>query len=537
MFKLQDPLLPQYPNPVLSDRGMVITGNTAASSAGLQMLRLGGNAIDAAIATAATLTVTEPTTNGLGGDAMVLAWIDGQCIGLNASGSAPLLLSRDAVIQKHGNATALPMWGWTPVTVPGQIAGWEVLHQRHGKLPFAQCLQPAIEYATNGFVVGVTLARFWEAAAQRFREADDSSGQFDAWFSTFTLEGKTPQAGERITFPDHAKTLRRIADQGSSVFYHGELAQHIDESSRKQGGFLRFEDLKAYQPQWVTPMTLDYRGSTVIELPPNTQGAITLIALNILRQFPTLKPNSTESLHRIFESIKQAYIEGFSAISDPQHLRIDLNKLLTPAYGKAHARRIQRTAVPMHDLNPASSDTVYLCTADAEGNLVSMIQSNYAGFGSGIVIPGTGIALNNRGAKFSMDPLHINALLPGKQPFHTIIPGMMTHPDGSMTAFGVMGGHMQPQGHLQMIIDLVDYGYDPQKALSLPRWQCLENGQFVVEPGFDSRIIQALRQRGHEVTLASDKAGFGRGQIIHRLPNGTLVGGCDPRTDSLISCY
>ena len=537
MIDLHDPSFPQTPNPVLSRHGMVITGNAAASSAGLWILRQGGNAVDAAIATAATLTVTEPTTNGLGGDAMVLVWKNGECFALNASGGAPSALSMDAVKAKHGNVNAMPMLGWTPITVPGQVAGWEALHRRFGKLPFAQCLQPAIEAASNGFVVGVTLARFWANAAKRFTDADDHSGQFDAWFSTFTPNGKTPQPGDVIRFPEHARTLQRIAQYGAQDFYQGELALAIAKSAQRHGGFLSSTDLAAYQPRWIDPLSLDYRGSTIYELPPNTQGAITLIALNILRQFPSLKPNHTETLHRMFEATKQAYVEGFAAITDPLQMNTDLRGLLTEEYGKTHARRIQKQAVPMSGLNPASSDTVYLCTADAEGTLVSMIQSNYAGFGSGIVVEGTGIALNNRGAKFSLDPSHINALLPGKQPFHTIIPGMMTHPDGSVTAFGVMGGHMQPQGHLQMITHLIDFGTNPQTALALPRWQCLEDGKFVLEPGFDSRVVRALRQRGHDITLASDKASFGRGQIIHRLPNGTLVGGCDPRTDSLISCY
>ncbi len=537
MIDLKDPSIPYTANPVLARHGMVITGNAAASSAGLSILRQGGNAIDAAIATAATLTVTEPTTNGLGGDAMVLVWKDGQCRALNASGYAPATLSVDAIKAKHGEVNAMPQLGWTPITVPGQIAGWEALHRRYGKLSFAQCLQPAIDAATTGFVVGVTLARFWANAAKRYKESDDHSGQFDAWFSTFAPNGQTPQAGDVVKFPDHAKTLQRIAQYGSQDFYQGEIAQAIAKSAQRHGGFLSYPDLASYQPRWTDPLTLDYRGSMIYELPPNTQGAITLIALNILRQFPTLKPHSTETLHRMFESTKQAYVEGFAAITDPLHMTTDLRSLLTEDYGKIHAQRIQKQAVPMANLNPASSDTVYLCTADEEGTLVSMIQSNYAGFGSGIVVEGTGIALNNRGAKFSLDPSHINALLPGKQPFHTIIPGMMNHPDGSVTAFGVMGGHMQPQGHLQMITKLIDFGVNPQTALALPRWQCLEDGKFVIEPGFDSRIIRALRQRGHDITIATDKAGFGRGQIIHRLPNGTLVGGCDPRTDSLISCY
>jgi gamma-glutamyltranspeptidase/glutathione hydrolase len=464
-------------------------------------------------------------------------WKDGQCTALNASGYAPSSLLIDAIKAKHGEVTSLPLLGWTPVTVPGQIAGWEALHRRYGKLPFAQCLQPAIDAATNGFVVGVTLARFWANAAKRFAEADDHSGQYEAWFSTFAPNGTTPQTGELIRFPDHAKTLRRMAQHGAHDFYHDEIAQAIVKSSQRHGGFLTLSDLKNYQPRWIDPLTLEYRSSTIYELPPNTQGAITLIALNILRQFPTLKPHHTETLHRMFEATKQAYVEGFAAITDPLHMKTDLRGLLTETYGKVHAQCIQKQAIHMSNLNPASSDTVYLCTADAEGTMVSMIQSNYAGFGSGIVVEGTGIALNNRVAKFALDSYHINALKPGKQPFHTIIPGMMTHPDGSVTAFGVMGGHMQPQGHLQMITNLIDFGFNPQTALALPRWQCLEDGKFVIEPGLDPRVLRALRQRGHDITIATDKAGFGRGQIIHRIPNGTLVGGCDPRTDSLISCY
>ena len=522
-------------NLILAKNGMVATGSTLASSAGLEILRKGGNAVDAAIATAAALTVVEPTANGLGGDCFAIVWMNKKIIGLNASGYSPTNLTLENVRMKHGEVDKMPMFDWTPVMVPGQIKGWEALSQRFGKLSLSECLQPAIRYATEGYPVGSTLAMGWKASVVRYLEKEENHPRFDGWKATFLFDGKAPQFGEIVKLPDHANTLQLIAKFGCDVFYKGEIADRIVNESKKYAGFFEKSDLEDYEVEWVEPISTNYRGFDVLELPANTQGPITLMALNILKQFTLENHQSIDSIHKQIESIKMAFADGLEHISDPSITNID--SLLSDDYGISRSKQLKKNAQIYTPLSPYSSGTVYLATADNEGNMVSFIQSNYTGFGSGMVVPGTGIAMNNRGAQFSLNENHINVVAPRKKTLHTIIPGFLMKDGEAIGPFGIMGGFMQPQAHLQVLSHMIDFHLNPQAALDVPRWQWIEGMKIWVEESFDRKLIKQLISRGHEVEVSKQVGSFGRGQVIVRLRNGTLVGGCESRTDSNIACY
>ncbi len=522
-------------NLILAKNGMVATGSTLASSAGLEILRKGGNAVDAAIATAAALTVVEPTANGLGGDCFAIVWMNKKIFGLNASGYSPENLTLNNVRAKHGDIEKMPMVDWTPVMVPGQIKGWESLSQRFGKLSLSECLEPAIRYAQEGYPVGSTLAMGWKASVVRYLEKEEKHPRFDGWKDTFLFDGKAPEFGDIVRLPDHAKTLGLIAKFGSDVFYKGEIANRIVEESKKFSGFFEKADLEGYDVEWVDPIFADYRGYDVLELPANTQGPITLMALNILKQFNLDKHQSIDSIHKQIESIKMAFADGLEHISDPTVTNIA--DLLSDEYGITRSKQLKKRAQIFTPLTPHSSGTVYLATADNEGNMVSLIQSNYTGFGSGMVVPGTGIAMNNRGAQFSLNERHINVVAPRKKTLHTIIPGFLMKDGEAIGPFGIMGGFMQPQAHLQVLSHIIDFHLNPQAALDVPRWQWIEGKKIWVEESFDRKLMKQLINRGHEVEFSKQVGLFGRGQVIVRLNNGTLVGGCESRTDSNIACY
>ncbi len=518
--------------PVLARNGMVCTGNNLASSAGLQILREGGNAVDAAIATAAALTVVEPTANGLGSDAFAIVWCRDRLYGLNSSGRAPMALSPEAL--REQGLTSMPMYGWTPVTVPGAPKAWSALSERFGCLPFAQVLAPAIAYARDGYPVAPETARMWKRALRNYQRQNDPA--FAEWFRTFTVGGKAPEPGQLVLQPEQADSLEEIAETGSQSFYSGRLAEQMEKDSLEHGGYLRKDDLESHTAQWVEPVSIPYRGYDVWELPPNGQGMVALMALNILKEFPFSQPDEL-LFHHQFEAIKMAFADGLHQITDPRYLRMDLQSLLSPEYGRLRAGEITESAREPGIFAPPKSGTVYLCTADAEGNMVSFIQSNYMGFGSGVVVKGTGIALQNRGYDFSLDPQHVNVLAPGKKTYHTIIPGFLTKGGKAVGPFGVMGGYMQPQGHVQVIMNLVDFHLNPQQALDAPRWQWIKGREFQVEHGFDADIARRLQARGHQIQVNLDPASFGRGQMILRMENGTLVGGCESRTDSAIASW
>lgn len=516
-------------------RGMVCASQPLAAQAGLDMLKQGGNAVDAAVATAASLTVLEPTSNGIGGDAFALVWANDRLHGLNSSGPAPAAISIDEV--KRRGHEKMPTSGWLPVTVPGAPRAWAELSARFGKLPFAKLLEPAIQYAREGYPVSPTLGRNWAGAANRLNR-DWQGREFRAWNETFTIEGNMPRIGQVWRSADHARTLEAIANSKAADFYEGELAERIDRCAREHGGFLRKADLQQYQAEWVEPVGLHYKGYDVWELPPNGQGLNALMALQLMKTFPVERMDPAEVSHLQIEAIKLAFADGFHYITDPRYMRIGAEALLSESYAETRRRLItDRAAVPRFG-TPTPGGTVYLAAADGEGNMVSYIQSNYQGFGSGIVIPGTGIAMQNRGSEFSLDPEHANALQPRKRTYHTIIPGFLTREGRAVGPFGVMGGFMQPQGHLQLLMNAIDSKLNPQAVLDAPRWMWTEHLTIKVELNVPDSIAEALADRGHRIVRAKDERGFGRGQIIWRdADSGVLAGATDPRTDGSVASW
>ncbi len=520
---------------ITAKNGMVATGSALASAAGLEVLRKGGNAIDAAVATAAALTVVEPTANGLGSDCFALVWVKDELHGLNASGYSPMNISREDVLAKSKDGK-MPLFGWTPIMVPGAVKGWTRLVKRFGKLSLAEDLAPAIRYAEEGYPLSPILAKGFKASVKRYGDFKDDPA-FAEWFNTFTPNGKCPEFGDIITLKNHAKTLRLIAESNGDAFYKGEIADAIVKQSQRDGGYFCKEDFAQYDCQWVKPISVNYRGYDVWEIPPNGQGITALMALNILKEFDFKAKDSTETYHKQFEAMKLAFADAKHYVTDPRKMKIDYNDLLAPEYGAERAKLITEEAGMPDPGTPPSHGTVYLCTADGEGNMVSMIQSNYMGFGSGIVVEGYGVALQNRGADFTLNEEDANVLEPHKKSYHTIIPGFLTKDNKAVGPFGVMGGYMQPQGHVQVVMNMIDFHLNPQQALDAPRWQWTSGKKFLLELSFDNAIAQQLAAKGHEVSYALNGMGFGRGEIIIRLDNGVLVGGTESRTDANISAY
>ncbi|WP_345465880.1 gamma-glutamyltransferase family protein [Deinococcus carri] len=512
---------------------MVATSQPLAAQAGLFILREGGNAVDAAIATAAALTVVEPTSNGIGGDLFALVWADGELHGLNASGRSPALLGLGALADGQ-----LPAYGWLPVTVPGAPRGWADLHARFGRLPFERLLAPAVHYARHGYPLSPVLAENWRRAAQAYRRREGQ--EFAAWLDTFAPPGFGAQAGEVWASEGHARTLEQIAASQGAAFYEGDLARQMDAHAQATGGLLRLDDLAAHESEWVTPIRTEYRGHLVHEIPPNGQGLTALIALGILNglELPDHRDDSW-GLHLQIEAIKLAFADAQKYIADPQHVDVPVERLLSEGYLAARRARIGETALEPEAGDPNAHGTVFLTTADADGQMVSLIQSNYMGFGSGVVIPGTGIALQNRGHNFNLEAGHANVLAPRKRPYHTIIPGFLTRTDGTPVGpFGVMGGFMQPQGHVQVVLNTVRYGMNPQQALDAPRWQWLQGRVVEVEHELGGPLSRALAARGHEVRVGLNPNAFGRGQIIWRDPKtGVLTGGSESRADGQVAAF
>ena len=509
-------------------RGAVATSQPLAAQAGLEILKIGGNAVDAAIATAIALTVLEPTSNGIGGDAFALVWDGGKLHGLNASGRAPSNINLGLFANQ--GLTSIPMRGWLPVTVPGAPSAWTELHAKFGRLEFERLFEAAITYARDGFPVSPTLAQNWGNAARAYSSL--TAPEFQGWFDTFTKSGRAPRAGEMFRLPDHAKTLELIAKTRGQAFYGGELAQQIEAFAAKTGGLISAADLQTHTPDWVDPISTNYRGFDVWEIPPNGQGIAALAALNILEGFDLARHprDSAKSYHLQLEAMKLAFMDARAYVADHNRSEVPIAGMISKDYASERRKFISETALEPSPGTPPRGGTVYLCTADSEGMMVSYIQSNYAGFGSGVVVPGTGIALQNRGANFSLDPNHPNHLEPGKRPYHTIIPGFLSKDGRAMGPFGVMGGFMQPQGHLQMIVNTVDYDLNPQASLDAPRWQWLEGKRIELELHTPTHIAEGLRERGHQVFMQLEKGSFGRGQIIWRL-NDVLVAASDSRTD------
>ncbi|NLC45308.1 MAG: gamma-glutamyltransferase family protein [Clostridiales bacterium] len=532
-----NPSLYTYPsrrNVVYAKKGMIATSQPMAAQAGLAVLKSGGNAIDAAVAAAACLTVVEPTSNGIGGDLFALVWTGGKLYGLNSSGPAPKLISAKQLRDK--GYTEMPTHGWAPVTVPGIPAGWATLSEKFGRLSLKASLIPAINYAREGYPVSLTTSQNWQTAHESYKKLLKGD-EFKHWFETFAPNGRAPKPGEIWRSDDHALSLESIGDSNGKSFYQGELADKIDDFSRQYGGHLRKDDLLNFKPQWVEPISINYRGYDVWEIPPNGHGIVALMALNIAKGFEFTDKENIDTYHKQIEAMKLAYIDGKQYISDPMAMGVKIEELLSESYAVKRRELISDGAMMPEPGNPSQGGTVYLATADGEGNMVSLIQSNYKGFGSGLVVPGTGIALHNRGNNFVLDENHCNCVAGGKRPYHTIIPGFLTKKGKAVGPFGVMGGFMQPQGHMQVIMNTIDFHMNPQQALDAPRWQWIEGKQIQVEPNFPVSIMEELIKKGHQVSVQEDINKFGRGQIIWRTDEGSLCGGTEPRTDGSIAVW
>lgn len=498
-------------------RHLVATSQPLAVQAGVDALRRGGNAVDAALATAITLTVVEPTSNGIGSDAFAIVWDGERPVGINGSGRAPAGWTRE----RFERYERMPSFGWDTVTVPGAVSVWVALSSRFGRLPFADLFGAAIGYAEDGYQVGPVTARAWRDAEEGYREYPDFVRHFLP----------APMAGQRVRLPATARTLREIAETGGESFYRGALADRIEHAAIEGGGALRASDLAMHQADWVDPIAQPYRQAVVHEIPPNGQGLAALIALGILAHLPVESPDSADTLHRHIEAMKIALGAAADHIADSRAMRVTPEALLDTRSLARAAARITRTAAARPPVTlPISRDTVYLSTADASGMMVSFIQSNYYGFGSGIVVPNTGIALQNRGAGFVLDPRHPNCVAPGKRPFHTIIPGFVTVHGRPSLSFGVMGGQMQAQGHVQMVTRIFDHGQNPQAASDAPRWRIEPDFSVALEHSIDRAVAADLAARGHRVFIDPSSRGFGGAQLILSTEDG-YVGGSDHRKE------
>jgi gamma-glutamyltranspeptidase/glutathione hydrolase len=538
-FRISGTRYPSRRSPVACRRGMVATSQPLAAMAGVRVLLGGGNAVDAAIATAAALNVVEPMSTGIGGDAFALIYMadSGEVRALNGSGRAPLAATPE-LYRRRGH-TEVPLYDILAVTVPGAVDAWTTALDAYGTRSLAEVLAPAIEYAEDGFPVSEVVAAAWHTIAPRLRD-DPAAAR------TYLVDGLyAPLPGEVFRQPNLARTLRQIADGGRDAFYRGPIAEAIVATSDALGGLLTLEDFARHQSTWEEPISANYRGYTVFECPPNGQGLAALLALNILADddLAALGPDSPDALHLQIEAMRLAFADAFTYIGDPHHVEVPVEALLSSRYAEArrmlidprYAARSVRAGVP-----PVGEDTVYLTVVDEDGNAVSFINSLYHGFGAGIVAGETGIALQNRGACFVLDEGHANCLAPGKRPYHTIIPCMVLQDRWLWASFGVMGGFMQPQGHLQVLVNMIDFGMTPQEALDAPRFEVLTDLERVaLERTFDPALRAELIARGHRVVDSEASLfGFGGGQIIQIDQNsGARIGGSDPRKDGCAIGY
>lgn len=532
-----DPLTYHYfsrRNVVYAKNGMVCTGNPLAAQAGLDVLRRGGNAIDAAVAAASTLTVVEPTANGIGSDAFAILYTGGKLYGLNSSGPSPMSISAEEV--RSRGFDQMPEDGVIPVKVPGAPGAWAALSKRFGSMPLTETMATAIRYAEEGYPIEPGVGSGWKSSFARCKKAADRFPEVNSWFETFAPDGRPLEVGELLRLPGHARTLRAIAESNAEEFYRGSLAEEIDRFIKQHGGFLSKEDLAAFYPEWVQPLTTDYHGYTVCEIPPNGHGITVLMALNILKGLEPASDLFTET-HRQIEAMKLAFTDAQRYVADPRYMAVSPEQLLGEEYAAGRRALIGSEALMPEYWEPVKGGTVYLCTADSEGNMVSYIQSNYMGFGSGVVIPGTGISLNNRGANFYLDPSLANCLGPGKKSYHTIIPGFLMKDGKPVGPFGIMGGFMQPQAHLQVLLSAIDQHLNPQDALDKPRWMWTGGKTIEVEQSFDPALLGQLARAGHKIVVRQSSVLFGRGEIIWRNEDGVLCGGCEMRTDGQVAAF
>lgn len=524
-----------YPYPsrrmlVYGQNGMVATSHPLAAQAGLHILQAGGNAVDAALAVAAALCVVDPSNNGIGGDCFAIVAMNGKLHGLNASGFSPGSMTAEAVTVRGYDR--VPLLGWLPVTVPGAPAGWVALSERFGRLPLAQAFAPAIALA-DGYPLSPSNAPILNKNTDRFLAA--GLPELMPWLALYNPTRRAFRPGERFALPEMGRSLRMIAETGAQAFYQGELAERIDAHARATGGLIRGEDLAAFAPLWVDPIQTNYHGFDVYELPPNGQGLTALIALNILSGFDLKNHDDPQTLHLQIEAVKLAFADTLSCVGDPDHMRADIRRLLSPEHASARRKLITDTA-QIHQGIPQALDTVYFCTADGEGNAVSLIQSLYYPFGSGVVVPGTGISLQNRGHCFTMEEGHVNRVGPRKRPYHTIMPGYLGRDGALLGPFGVVGGYMQPQSHVQILSAIIDSGLNPQAAIDAPRFSWEGGLNVDVEGAFHQAIPLALARRGHNVQIKHDRH-FGRAQMILRDVHGAWCGASEPRGDGYAIGY
>ena len=518
-------------------RNAVATSHPLAAQAGLRMLAAGGNAVDAAVAAAAAMTVCEPVSNGLGSDAFAIVWDGHKLHGLNASGRAPQAWTPQYFRAKAGEgASSPPKRGIDAVTVPGAVASWVALSERFGRLPFADLLAPAIEIAERGYLLPVVVQQKWAAATPELGGLPGFADAFLPW-------GRAPQVGELFRFPAAARGLAAIARTRGDAFYQGEIAQALAKFSQEQGGALTAADLAGYRPEWVDPIGQDYRGYRLHEIPPNGQGIAALMALGILGHFELqgLDPDGVAAQHLQIEAMKLAFADVYRYVAEPSAMELSAEQLLDPQYLASRARLIDpRRAQDFQAGNPVKGGTIYLTAADESGMMVSFIQSNYLGFGSGCVEPTYGVSLQNRGHAFSLDA-GPNQVAPGKRPFHTIIPAFLTKDGQPVMSFGVMGANMQPQGHMQTVVRMVDFGQNPQAACDAPRWRFNAGLEINVEPQMDPATVQALTDLGHQVGVIHDNyQDFGAGQFIWRAGDPAVEGyvcASDPRRDGLVAGF
>ncbi len=514
--------------PVYADN-LVVTSQPLAAQAGVRMLMQGGNAVDAAIAAAAALTVVEPVMNGLGGDTQVLMWDGTTLSGLNSSGRSPAAWTP----ARFAGRERMPAEGWDSVTVPGTVAAWVALSQAHGRLPLATVLAPAIAYACEGYRVSPNIARLWAIQSVRLTR---QPGFADA----FLPQGRPPVAGERFRFPALGDALRRLGETQGADFYTGETARRVVQHAVAHGAALSLEDLAAHQAEWVQPIQSSYRGIEVHQLPPNAQGLAVNMALGILAHFD-LGPGVpfAQRTHLQIEAMKIAFADVYAHVADPAAMQVTAQWLLAPQALAERARRLSvHRASDYGARPPPSGGTVYLAAVDRDGMAVSLIQSNFHGFGSGVVVPGTGVSLNNRGSGFGLLPGHPNHVAGGKKPFHTIIPAFLTRAGEPLGALGVVGANMQPQGQVQIISALADLGLDPQAALDMPRWRIDDTGRLRLEAAFDAQVARELADRGHpvDVRAADEHLDFGGAQLLLRAEGGWM-GASDPRRDGLAAGF
>ncbi|MFS2221550.1 gamma-glutamyltransferase family protein [Pantoea sp. B65] len=516
---------PSWRAPMMG-RNAVATSQPLAAQAGLRMLQLGGNAVDAAIATAMALTVVEPTGNGIGSDAFAIVWDGEQLHALNASGRAPAAWK----VEDFAHLSVMPETGWDAVTVPGAVSAWVELAERFGNLPLTTLAQPAIEYARHGFPVSPLIGQLWQRGYNKLRDQPGFS-------ACFAPAGRPPRSGELFRNPHQADSLEKIAASNGEAFYRGELAEKIVAFAREHNAALTLDDLKNHRADWVTLLSRPFAGGSVHELPPNGQGIATLMALGILEQWDigSYQPDSVDWLHLSIEAMKLALADLDRYIADEDHLEFPAELLLSDAYLQSRAALIDpKKAGDFTFGAPTQSGTVYLSTADASGMMVSFIQSNYMGFGSGVVVPGTGISLQNRGAGFALDKDHPNVVAGGKRPFHTIIPAFALDGDGQpLMSFGLMGGPMQAQGHLQLALRIMLHKQNPQAAIDAPRWRIVAGREVSVEATMDRNTLAALRAMGHKLVVEDplQSYNFGGAQVIVRDAQGFYIAATESRKD------